>query len=73
MIGPQYRDYISAFRDVNKRTIQHQEINEIFRAQERSMFLGRNSLGEKIANNLVELNPTRNYEYLKKLGVSQGE
>ena len=40
------------------------------RAHERASFLGRNNLASKIGIKLVDLNPNRNYEYLKKLGIS---
>ena len=40
------------------------------RALERSQFLGRNTLAFGFAQRLVGINPNRNYEYLKKLGVA---
>lgn len=40
------------------------------RALERSQFLGRNSLALGFAQRLANINPDRNYEYLKKLGVA---
>ena len=40
------------------------------RALERSQFLGRNTLAFGFAQKLVTINPDRNYEYLKKLGVA---
>lgn len=40
------------------------------RALERSQFLGRNTLAFGFAQKLVTINPHRNYEYLKKLGVA---
>ena len=40
------------------------------KAQERFRFLGRKEDAVKMGKLLVELNPERNYEYLKELGVS---
>ena len=40
------------------------------RALERSQFLGRNTLALGFAQRLANINPDRNYEYLKKLGVA---